>query len=59
MMLKHPRPKRIFMIISLIIADIIYNRRFRQPGYNETYDGDTVNLVYYTIGEPDRICARK
>ncbi|WP_258394722.1 ABC transporter substrate-binding protein [Paenibacillus sp. MDMC362] len=56
MMLKHPRPTRIFMIISLIMLLTSYTTGcFRQPGYNDqTYDGDTVNLIYYTIGEPDK-----
>ncbi|AWP26374.1 ABC transporter substrate-binding protein [Paenibacillus sp. Cedars] len=55
-MLKHARPRRWFMHIVLIMLLTSYTTGcFPQPGHNdEAYDGDTVNLIYYTIGEPDK-----
>ncbi|MGM1046761.1 MAG: ABC transporter substrate-binding protein [Bacillota bacterium] len=55
-MSKHPRHRRILMIISLILLLTSYTTGcFRQPGHNDdNYDDDTVNLIYYTIGEPDK-----
>ncbi|OMF74529.1 ABC transporter substrate-binding protein [Paenibacillus glucanolyticus] len=55
-MLKHARPRRWLMHIVLMMLLTSYTTGcFPQPGHNdEAYDGDTVNLIYYTIGEPDK-----
>ena len=44
------------MTISLLLLLTSYTTGcFRQPSHDDdTYDGETVNLIYYTIGEPDK-----
>ncbi|WP_211746241.1 ABC transporter substrate-binding protein [Paenibacillus sp. Marseille-Q4541] len=56
-MLKHDRHRYIFMTISLILLLTAYMTGCsRQPSKNnnDKYVGDPVNLIYYTIGEPDK-----
>ncbi|MGO4540709.1 ABC transporter substrate-binding protein [Paenibacillus sp. 2TAB19] len=56
-MLKYPRLRYIFMAIGIILLLTAYTTGCsRQPGRNndDVYEGDTVNLIYYTIGEPDK-----
>lgn len=55
-MVKHPRNRRILMAISFILLLTSYTTGcFTQPRDNDDpFDGETVNLIYYTIGEPDK-----
>lgn len=48
---------RFFIVIgvSLLLMIVYTTGCSRQPGSsNDRFDGDTVNLIYYTIGEPDK-----
>ncbi len=56
-MLKCSRHRCIFMTISIILLLTAYTTGCsRQPSKsnNDKNYGDTVNLIYYTIGEPDK-----
>ncbi|MDQ0063036.1 ABC transporter substrate-binding protein [Paenibacillus harenae] len=56
-MLKCSRHRCIFITISIILLLEAYTTGCsRQPSRNneDKYEGDTVNLIYYTIGEPDK-----
>ncbi|GIP26583.1 ABC transporter substrate-binding protein [Paenibacillus sp. J23TS9] len=56
-MLMRSRHRYIFMTISLILLlTINMTGCSRQPSKNnyDKYGGDPVNLIYYTIGEPDK-----
>ncbi|MDF2837268.1 MAG: extracellular solute-binding protein family 1 [Paenibacillus sp.] len=48
--------RRFFIAIGVMLLLIAYTAGCsRQPSRNNDYlDGDTVNLIYYTIGEPDK-----
>ncbi|WP_152392775.1 ABC transporter substrate-binding protein [Paenibacillus guangzhouensis] len=55
-MLKRARTGRIVRVISLIVLLTTYMTGCSPlPNNNsDPYQGDTVNLIYYTIGEPDK-----
>ncbi|NIK77870.1 ABC-type glycerol-3-phosphate transport system substrate-binding protein [Paenibacillus castaneae] len=56
-MLKRSRYRSIFIAISIILLLTAYTTGCsRQPSNdnNDIYHGNTVNLIYYTIGEPDK-----
>ncbi|WP_138752551.1 ABC transporter substrate-binding protein [Paenibacillus sinopodophylli] len=56
-MLKYSRYKSIFMTISMILLLTAYSTSCsRQPSRNfdDNDYSETINLIYYTIGEPDK-----
>lgn len=56
-MLKRSRHRYIFMKISLILLLAVYMAGCSgepSKNNNDTFVGDPVNLIYYTIGEPDK-----
>jgi len=56
-MRKCSRHRSIFITISIILLLTVYTTgcsRHASKNNNDKYHDDTVNLIYYTIGEPDK-----
>ncbi|MGO4182606.1 ABC transporter substrate-binding protein, partial [Paenibacillus sp. TAF43_2] len=56
-MQKRSRYRYIFITFSVILLLTAYTTgcsRQDSKNNNDKYHGDTVNLIYYTIGEPDK-----